>query len=85
MRRHTPRYFVTARWVFDKAARRRERRACDGIAGAYDHIMKTADYEHGIDMDRASFDAIMLLDRLRKLVTSECDAAQRAAKHKESR
>lgn len=72
--------FTPKKWVFNAAALRRERRAVSAIGGAYDFIFQTATLENGIDLDGDSFAALVLLDRLRKLVCLEFVAANRAAK-----
>lgn len=73
-------YFVTAKWVFDPAARRREKKAHALLSGAHDFLMKTYMIENGIDIDPDSWAAMQIIDRAKLQVADECARAQAKAK-----
>lgn len=72
------RRFGTSRWIFDAAALRHERKACAVLAGASDFLERTG--VQGLDMDLDTFAAIRLLEHLRRQVSADFQAANRAAK-----
>lgn len=72
-------WFTQKQWVFDKAARRLSLKASAKVASARQHVFDTAIMDF-IDMDLASFEALMILDCAMKEIQKTEDAAHKAAR-----